>query len=247
MNEITQLEGLLFSSDDQVLSIMNEVLDNFEIETQVCNKPDAALEAVARRKLDTLIVDWNGDGTPTQVMSALRKSQQNAKSTAVAIVSGAPEMQAATSAGANFMIYKPMSVDQATHCLRAAYGNILLQRRRSARYQVEIPVTANLIGVGQVEGKIIDLSAGGLAFQSPQPIQTDQQLSIGFKLPGTPILIHVNGRVVDVVNKDGRTRAGLCFSFVPQREFALLEQWLATHLAKLKEELISKEHNDRVN
>ncbi|HTD21882.1 MAG TPA: PilZ domain-containing protein [Terriglobales bacterium] len=244
---MTRLEGLLLTSDAQVVSVMNQVLDNFEIETQVCSKPDAAVDVVTHRKLDTLILDWNSDDEPTQVMSALRKSHQNAKSTAVAIVGGAPEMHEATSAGANFMIYKPMSVDQATHCLRAAYGNILLQRRRSARYVVDIPVTANLIGVGQVEGKIIDLSAGGLAFQCPQPVQTDQQISIGFKLPGTSILIHVNGRVAHVVNKDGRTRAGMCFSFVPQREFALLEQWLATHLAKMMDEMISKEHNDRVN
>ncbi len=246
MNDTTRLEGLLFTSDSQVLSVMNQVLDNFEIETEICSKPDAALDVVTHRKLDTLILDWN-NGEPTQVMSALRKSHQNAKSTAVAIVSGTPEMHAASSAGANFMIYKPMSVDQATRCLRAAYGNILLQRRRSARYVVDIPVTANLIGVGQVEGRIIDLSAGGLAFQCPQPVQTDQQISIGFKLPGTSILIHVNGRVAHVVNKDGRTRAGMCFSFVPQREFALLEQWLATHLAKMMDELIPKEHNDRVN
>lgn len=246
MNDTTRLEGLLLANDSDVLTVMNQVLDNFEIETQVCNKPDVAVDVVTHRKLDTIIVDWNTDET-RYVMSALRKSQQNAKSTAVAIVNGAPEMHAATSAGANFMIYKPMSVDQATHCLRAAYGNILLQRRRSARYHVDIPVTAQLIGVGQVEGKIIDLGAGGLAFQSQERMQTDQQISIGFKLPGTSVLIHVNGRVVNVVNKEGRTRAGMCFSFVPQREFALLEQWLATHLAKMMDEFISNEHDEKIN
>src|SRR5260370_12173388 len=91
MNDTTRLEGLLFTSDSQVLSVMNQVLDNFEIETEICSKPDAALDVVTHRKLDTLILDWN-NGEPTQVMSALRKSHHNPKSTPVPIFSAPPEM-----------------------------------------------------------------------------------------------------------------------------------------------------------
>ena len=242
---MVRIEGVLLTSDDQVLSIMNEVLDNFEIQTEICNQPEEALNAVSRRKVDTLIVDW--DDEPARVLSALRRSRQNAKSTAVVIIRGAGEMHAATEAGANFMIYKPMNVDQATHCLRAAYANILLQRRRSARFPLQIPVIANVAGQGAVEGTMIDISAGGLAFSCKQTLQADQQLSLEFTLPEAYARVRVIGKVVYASNKDGKSRVGVCFSFVPKREFALLEEWLAAQEEEARERLTSMDRKERVN
>ena len=247
MNQMIRLEGLLLSSDSSVLSVMNQVLDNFEIEAEVCDQPEKALDAISHRKLDTLIMDWESRDEPTRVMNALRTSSRNAKSTAVAIVSGSSDMQAATQAGVNFMIHKPMNIDQATHCLRAAYGNILLQRRRSARCPVDIPIVGTLIGAGPVEGTLIDISAGGLAFLCQQTVQPDQQVAIAFKLPETSLILHVAGRVANVVNRDGRIRAGVSFAYIPPREFALLEQWLSARLARLKEELIPTDRSERVH
>ena len=243
---MVRIEGVLLTSDSQVLSVMNEVLDNFDIETEICNQPEKALDAVSHRKVDTLIVDWDGGDKPARVLSALRQSRQNAKSTAVVIVSGAGEMHAATEAGANFMIYKPMNVDQATHCLRAAYGNILLQRRRSARFPLQLPVIANVAGHGAVEGTLIDVSAGGLAFSCKQPLQPDQQLSLEFTLPEAYARVRLVGKVVYSA-KDGKSRVGVCFSFVPKREFALLEEWLAAQAERASERLASTDRNERVN
>jgi DNA-binding NtrC family response regulator len=142
MGELIRLEGVLLSCDAEVVSVMNQVLDSFEIEAEVCQEPLAALKAIAQRKLDTVIVDWDRRDEPDRVLSALRASEKNAKSTAVAIISGAPEMQAASRASVNVMIYKPMNIDQATHCLRAAYGNILLQRRRARASRWIFPLPA---------------------------------------------------------------------------------------------------------
>jgi len=246
MEVMVRIEGVLLTSDDQVLCVMNEVLDNFEIQTEICNQPEEALNAVSRRKVDTLIVDWDGD-EPARVLSALRQSRQNSKSTAVVIISGAGEMHAATQAGANFMIHKPVNVDQATHCLRAAYANILLQRRRSARFPLQIPVVANVVGQGAVEGTMIDISAGGLAFSCKQPLQADKQLSLEFTLPEAYARVRLIGKVVYASNKDGRSRVGVCFSFVPKREFALLEEWLAAQEEEARERLASMDHKGRVN
>ena len=46
MNELTRLDGVLLSCDAQIVSIMNEVLNNFEIEAEVCREPQAALTAI---------------------------------------------------------------------------------------------------------------------------------------------------------------------------------------------------------
>jgi len=64
--DVVKLKGLLFSSDAQVLSVMNQVLDNFEIETEVCIELSSALDAVTNTKLDTLIMDWTGSDDSIQ-------------------------------------------------------------------------------------------------------------------------------------------------------------------------------------
>src|SRR5215471_18737882 len=163
MGEITRLKGVLYSTDAQVLSVMNQVLDNFEIETQVCMESSAALDAVTTRKLDTLIMDWNGSYESSRILSAMRSTEQNAKSTVLALVKGDREMQAASQAGANFIVFKPMDVDQATRFVRAAYGNMLLQRRRAARVEINVPAIINVAGTGPMKSRVINVSVRGLA------------------------------------------------------------------------------------
>jgi len=64
MNENVQLDGLLFTSDTQVLCVMNQIMESFAIQTQVCSELDPALDAVTHRRLDAVIVDWDGVADP---------------------------------------------------------------------------------------------------------------------------------------------------------------------------------------
>jgi hypothetical protein len=211
---------------------MRPALDTFAIETQVCVELASAVDAVTHRRLDTVIVDWNGDYTPTRVLRATRGSSWNSKSTILAMVNAGAEMHTALRAGANFLIHKPSDLDGVARCLRAAYGTMLQQRRRSARCPADIPVTAKFAELGKIEARIIDISAGGLALQCTQPVEVDRQVSVSFLLPASNILIHVAGKVA---NADRTGRAGVCFSFIPQSELKLLESWLAIQLARLED------------
>jgi len=121
VKEQIQLDGLLLTKDKQVVSVMNEVLGSFAIDTEVCGEIDSALDAVAHRRLDTVIVDWDGVSDPTRVVRAARKSSPNSNSTIVAMVHEGSETQALL-VGANFMILKPADRDHANRCMRAAYG-----------------------------------------------------------------------------------------------------------------------------
>ena len=132
MKEHVQLDGLLFTSDTQVLSVMNQILESFAIKTEVCRELDPALDAVTHRRLDAVIVDWDGVVDPTLIVRATRKSSPNSNSTIVALVSGQSETHALL-VGANFMIHKPANIDHANRCMRAAYGTMLQNRRRAAR------------------------------------------------------------------------------------------------------------------
>lgn len=227
-----RLDGLLCTTDEQVLQVMRSALNTFAIETQICVEPNSAVEAVSHRRLDAVIVDWNGTNNPTRVLRATRNSSWNSKSTIFAMVNAGAEMQSALRAGANFLIHKPSDLQGVSRCLRAAYGTILQQRRRVARCPVDIPVFAKFSEIGKVEARIIDLSVGGLALRCKQPVEVERQVSLSFMLPASSILIHVAGKVV---NADQKGRAGICFSFIPEAESKLLESWLTVQLAKLEE------------
>ena len=229
MKEQVRLDGLLFSNDTQLLGVMNQVLSNFAIETEVCTELGMALDAVAHRRLDTVIVDWDG-GDPTRIVRGARKSSPNSNSTIVAMVDSHSETHALL-VGANFMIHKPVDVDRARRCMRAAYGTMLQQRRRAERVSVDIPVIARVSGMEQLDARISDLSVGGLALQFKQPQQVGGQVSVVFTLPGTDNLIRAMGKIV---NANATGRAGIRFSFALEDELAALENWLAAELAKLE-------------
>jgi CheY-like chemotaxis protein len=231
MKEHVQLDGLLFSNDAQVLCVMNQIMDSFAIKTEVCTEINSALDAVTHRRLDAVILDWNLANDPTRVVRSARKSSPNSNSTIVAMVDTKSETHALL-AGANFMIYKPVDLDHANRCMRAAYGTMLQERRRAARVSVDIPVTARVSELGILEARISDLSVGGLALQCGQPLQIDREVSLMFSLPGTNGVVRITGKIV---NGNATGRAGVRFSFVPEEELTLLESWLATELAKLED------------
>ncbi len=230
IDEQVRLDGLLFSSDAQVLAVMNQILDAFAIKTEVCGELDSALDAVAHRRLDTVIVDWSGVNDPNRIVHAARKSSPNSNSTIVAMVDQASEAHALL-AGANFMIHKPMDLDHARRCMRAAYGTMLQNRRRAARVAVDLPVVVRVIGGPRFEARISDISIGGLALHSKQPLEIDQKVTALFTLPGSPGLIYLSGAVV---NADGKGRAGVRFCFIPDDDLTVLQTWLASELTKLE-------------
>jgi len=230
MIEQVRLDGLLFSSDAQLLGVMNQILDRFAIRTEVCTEIGSALEAVTHRRLDAVIVDWNLANDPTRIVRSARKSSPNSNSTIVAVVDAGSETHALL-VGANFMIYKPVDLDNANRCMRAAYGTMLQERRRTARVSVDIPVIARVSEAGTIEARISDLSVGGLALQCGRQLEIDREISLMFSLPGTNGVVRITGKIV---NGNATGRAGVRFSFVPDDELDLLENWLATELAKLE-------------
>ena len=230
MIEQVRLDGLLLSSDTQVLRVMDQILSSFAIKTEVCTEVGPALDAVTHRRLDAVIVDWNIANDPSRVVRSARKSSPNSNSTIVAMVDVGSETHALL-VGAHFMIYKPVDLDHASRCMRAAYGTMLQERRRAARVSVDIPVKARVSELGILDARLSDLSIGGLALQCEQPLQIDREVSLVFSLPGTNGVLRINGKVV---NGNATGRAGVRFSFVPEEDLDLLESWLAREFAKLE-------------
>ncbi len=238
MTSPVRLDGLLFSNDANVVGVMNQVLRNFTIDAEVYTELGSALAAVSQRRLDAVIVDWDGAHDPGRIVRAARKSSPNSNSTIVALVNEGSETHALL-VGANFMIHKPADVDHARRCMRAAYGTMLQNRRRAARVPVDIPAEVKIGEMERIEARISDLSVSGLALQCPQPLQVNRELLVQFSLPDSTEIIHVTGKAV---NASATGRVGVRFSFLPEEDLVLLEDWLATELAKLEKAEMPADH-----
>lgn len=243
MIEQIQLDGLLLTKDANVVSVMNQIMGSFAIKSEVCGEIDSALDAVTHRRFDTVIMDWDGVSDPTRVLRAARKSSPNCNSTIVAMVNAGSETHALL-VGANFMILKPADLEHANRCMRAAYGTMLQNRRRAARVPVDLPVVARVVDVGGIEARISDLSVGGLALRCKGQLQVNQEVLAQFSLPGSRDPIHITGKVV---NADATGRAGLRFSFVPEADLNVLENWLAVELAKLEKAEMPNNDGNNIN
>jgi DNA-binding response OmpR family regulator len=230
MTSYLRFDGLLYTTDTQLLGVMNHVLSSFSIQTEVCQELGSALDAVTHRRLDAVVVDWENACDPTRIVRAARKSSPNSDSAIIAVVNGASETHALL-VGANFMIHKPADVDRAGRCMRAAYGTMIQNRRRAARVSVNIPVQVRVAELGTIEARISDLSVGGLALQCAQTLQINREVLTSFALPGSNDLIHVSGRVVNAIPTG---RAGIRFAYISEEHLAILENWLATELSKLE-------------
>lgn len=238
MTTPVRLDGLLFSNDTNVVGVMSQILRNFSIEAEVYTELGSALAAVSQRRLDAVIVDWDGAHDPGRIVRAARKSSPNSNSTIVALVNEGSETHALL-VGANFMIHKPADIAHARRCMRAAYGTMLQNRRRAARVPVDIAAEVKMVEIERIEARISDLSVSGLALQCAQPLEVNRELLVQFSLPDSTDIIHVAGRVA---NANATGRVGIRFSFLPEEDLALLENWLATELAKLERAEMPADH-----
>ncbi len=135
------LQSLLLSRDDDVIRVLRRVLNDMEIEVEVCTGSDRASEELARHKYDAVIIDCDDVHGAVDVLRSLRKTRSNKTSTAFALVNGITTLRGAFELGANLALEKPITADRAKHSFRAVHGMMLQERRRYYRHDVDIAVT----------------------------------------------------------------------------------------------------------
>jgi PleD family two-component response regulator len=66
-----KFEGLLVSRDLDVLREMSAILDDLSIDVDVCMLPSRALDVLAKRDLDLVMVDWENENGGSDIVGQL--------------------------------------------------------------------------------------------------------------------------------------------------------------------------------
>ncbi len=219
--------ALLVSADRDAAATLAPVLSSFGLGLRCCAYGDAIRELTAQ-KFDAIIVDFEDPQQAALVLqNAYLASPRNAAVT-VALLSDQTKVRSAFGAGAHFVLYKPISPEQAQASLRAATILIKRERRRASRIPVQVPVQLRVTGL-ELEAILLDLSEEGMELLASKPLCPSAALNLQFGLPGDAAPMRVQGEVA-WASPNGQT--GVRFVNLPDPLRRSLSGWVAANTKK---------------
>ncbi len=218
---------LLVCDDSATIQQLAEGTQQLAIATEVCADVDAALRLLNRKKFEAVIVDF-GLAQAQEMLAQIRVSPSNRTAVTFAITD--PALPAKFEIQPNFQIEKPLSTSSVGRTLKAAFGLIVRERRRSFRCPIEIPAAIESNGQ-EINCQVVNISEGGMAIAELPSLKPGAQVKVLFTLPGELLPFKIES---EVCWYDEKGRAGLRSLMIPSEQKSLLQQWLA---AKLEEDL----------
>ena len=232
-----RLNVLLMCRDQASLGVLVHVLEQLEIEEEICASEEEALELLALGYYSALVVDFDLPGA-VQVVKMARLAPAARRPVVFAVIDPLTDVGSTFQAGANFVLYKPLVLEQVMRSVRAGHAFMRPDRRRSARRKTEAMVYLRFGDVLPVPALVLEMSEDGLSVQAAEPIPA-AELPLRFILPGTAHLIEGSG---EVMWADDSGRAGILFSDLPTASRHHLKAWL-TKREKKKKSSFRKTHH----
>ncbi|HXZ79586.1 MAG TPA: PilZ domain-containing protein [Terriglobales bacterium] len=189
---------------------------------EICLGFTGATRLLQKRKFDTVIVELESSGSGLDLLQQLRNDATHQGTIAVGVVDDYKLMKSAFAQGANFVLSKPVSVEDAIRILNVTKGLITRMVRRFLRIAVGSISHVNLSDASE-PGVIIDLSEGGMMFQALDTLAPGAMLPLTFFIPGTKTRIRARAHVVW---SDPSGRAGVEFDQISDSDRRRLKQWV---------------------
>jgi CheY-like chemotaxis protein len=229
-------QALLVSKDDDAAAVLTPVLSGFGVGVESCGYPDAIVR-LSEQKFDAVIVDYDDPHSAALVLQNASQASSGSSAVTVALLSDKTRVRNVFGAGANFVLYKPISEGQAQASLRAATALIKRERRRGFRVPVQVPVQLRAQNGEQhgpeIEGILLDLSEDGMDVLAAQPLCPSAAISARFSLPDGSLDVEIHGEVC-WANPNGQS--GVRFTDVADTLRSSLRSWVTANAHELPPE-----------
>ncbi len=223
-------QSLLVSKDEQAMAVLTPVLSGFGLSVQSCGYPDGICR-LTEQKFDAVIVDYDDPHSAALVLQNAYQASSGHNTVTVALLSDKTKVRNVFGAGANFVLYKPISEQQAQGSLRAATALIRRELRRSFRVPVQLPVQLRVMQNGaEMEGILLDLSEDGMDVLAEQPLCPSATIAVHFSLPQPDTEFEVRGEVA-WANPNGES--GVRFVDLAENLRTSLRAWVAANAREL--------------
>jgi CheY-like chemotaxis protein len=231
MSSKMTFQALLVSHDEQAAEILVPVLAGFGVGAAPCSFDDAT--AQVQNRFDAIIVDYDQPESAVSILQAASQSGPGIAPVRVVLLGDKSKVRHAFGAGANFVLYKPLSKDQAEAGLRAATALIKRERRRSFRVPVQVPVQLNLEDNTELEGILLDLSEDGMDVLAARPLYPSAHITCRFNLLDAFGEVVVSGQIA-WANPNGQS--GVRFVDMPEELRQNLRGWVTANAPELPPE-----------
>jgi len=222
------LTSLLVCADAQAVQALGEIFRDLEISVEHCGRASAVAARASAQHFDAIVVDCTDpEGLP--FAASARASAANKNAVIVCLVGAREQAQEAFGRGANFILYKPITVGRAAGSLRAARGLMRREQRGKLRVALHAPASIAYPGAEHVSATLLDLSESGLSIQSQRRLPNRCKVYFQFNLPGEKSAVRLSG---EVVWQDASGRVGVRFVDVPQTSRRALSEWVKNALTR---------------
>jgi len=225
------LASLVVCAEAKAVQVLSQILRDLEIEVEHCGELAAAEKRLQERRFDAIVLDCK-DEAAIQLITTTRKTPLNRSTLIIGLVEGREQVRDVFASNANFVVYKPVTVDRALSSLRAARGLMHREKRASLRVALHAPAAISYSNNQDVPATVLDLSESGLSMQSQRRLPQRCKVYFQFNLPGNRSPIRLSG---EVVWQDASGRVGIRFADVPQASRRALSEWIKIALAQQKQ------------
>ncbi len=217
------LKSLIVCADLQAVQVLTGLLNDLGIGTELSDRVSSATDRLTSSRFDVVVIDCTGLPGAIQLVTGLRERGENRSALAIGLVDGTTDVKGVFTAGANFVIYKPISAERASASLRAARGLMHREKRRSRRVRLHAQASIAYANVENAPATLLDLSEEGAAIQSDRRLPPRCKVYFQFNLPGQVSTVRLAG---EVTWQDSAGRVGVRFAHVPQTSRRVLTDWI---------------------
>lgn len=216
------LLALIVSNEDRDVRVLQEVLHELHVETEVCSTAGQAEGVLIRRPVDAVLLDTELPGV-LAVIEGLTRRQGAEQPRVLAILGGKDGARNAFDIGAHFVLYRPISRDRSLVSLEYAFRSGGKDRRGGNRRDVFLSTTVTSPATEPVPVSLMNLSPTGTRVRAKKRLPPDSKLYFEFQIPGQMATVRLSG---NVVWQDVQGRAGIRFASVPASSRKAIDQWL---------------------
>lgn len=220
MNPSSALQAVIVSADPSVLEAMPSCLGQLGIDASF-HALSSAVEVLASRKTDAFFVDQEID-PELSVIQSIRGSTSSRAAVIFAMVSR-PQSGPLAFRGADFVIDKPLLLEQVTRSLRAAYGIMLKERRRYMRYALDCQAMVQDSTSRRFLAATTNISQTGLALECAAPMIQGETVQVQFRLPHCTETSDFGAQVIWAA---ANGKVGLAFTRMNAADRERLTEWI---------------------
>ncbi len=221
-------ECLFICHDPGVFGVVNRILRDLSIHTDLCLSSSRASKQLASGSTDLVVIDWDGKASSDLVQEIWKTRGKTPTIIAISEVDSHPPC-------VHFVLKKPVTTESGTKSLKSAYFKMLQDHRRHARCALMVSVKASDDSNRTVPVTIVDIGDGGVGLVAKPDLAVGDVLSFRLLLVGAIREIYVQVRVL-WTREHGR--AGCEFARIPPVDVTILHDWLKSKI-QIKKPLIA--------